>query len=68
MLETASCSRFHNLRQSYATLLIQQGVQLRVVMEILGHSSITITADTYAHVLFETQRVPRHSLFRITTL
>lgn len=49
-------TRFHDLRHSCATLLIQQGVHLRVVMEILGHSSITITADTYAHVLPETQR------------
>ena len=39
-----------------ATLLIQQGVQLRVVMEILGHSSITATAAIYAHVMPETQR------------
>lgn len=49
-------TRFHDLRHSCATLLIQQGVHLRVVMEILGHSSITTTADTYAHVLPETQR------------
>ncbi len=47
-------TRFHDLRHSYATLLIQQGVHLRVAMEILGHRSITITADTYAHVLPET--------------
>lgn len=49
-------TRFHDLRHSCATLLIQQGVQLRVVMEILGHSSITVTADIYAHVMPETQR------------
>jgi integrase len=36
-------TRFHDLRHSCATLLIQQGVHLRVVMEILGHSSM-ITA------------------------
>jgi integrase len=49
-------TRLHDLRHSCATLLIQQGVYLRVVMEILGHSSITTTTDTYAHVFPETQR------------
>ncbi|MEI7643278.1 MAG: tyrosine-type recombinase/integrase [Chloroflexales bacterium] len=48
-------TRFHDLRHSCATLLIQQGGHLRVVMEILGHSSITTTADTSAHVFPETQ-------------
>lgn len=46
----------HDIRRSCATLPIHQRGHLRVVMEILGHSSITITADTYAHVLPETQQ------------
>ncbi|NTV62156.1 MAG: tyrosine-type recombinase/integrase [Oscillochloris sp.] len=49
-------TRFHDLWHSCATLLIQQGVHLRVVMEILGHSSITTTAETYAHAFPERQR------------
>lgn len=48
--------RFHDLRHSCATFLIAQGVHPRVVMEILGHSQIGITMDTYAHVLPESQR------------
>lgn len=48
--------RFHDLRHSCATLLIAQGVHQRVVMEILGHSQISLTMNTYAHVLPETQR------------
>jgi integrase len=36
--------------------LIQQGAHLRVVLEILGHSSITTTADTNALVFPETRR------------
>lgn len=48
--------RFHDLRHSCATLLIAQGVHPRVVMEILGHSQISVTMNTYAHVLPETQR------------
>jgi integrase len=48
--------RFHDLRHSCATLLIAQGVHPRVVMEILGHSQISVTMNTYGHVLPETQR------------
>jgi site-specific recombinase XerD len=44
------------LRHAAATFLLAQGVALRVAMEILGHSTITVTADTYAHVLPELQR------------
>ena len=43
--------RFHDLRHSCASLLLAQGVQPRTVMEILGHSQISITMDTYAHVM-----------------
>ena len=43
--------RFHDLRHSAATLLLEMGVSMKVVQEILGHSSYTITADTYTHVL-----------------
>jgi integrase len=43
--------RFHDLRHTCATLLLVQGVPLRVVMEILGHSQMATTADIYSHVL-----------------
>lgn len=43
--------RFHDLRHDAATFLLAQGVELRVVMEILGHTTIAVTANTYAHVL-----------------
>lgn len=43
--------RFHDLRHSCASLLLAQGVSPRVVMETLGHSRISVTMDTYAHVL-----------------
>ncbi|MFN2486440.1 MAG: tyrosine-type recombinase/integrase, partial [Acidimicrobiia bacterium] len=42
--------RLHDLRHTWATLALQQGVPLKVVSERLGHSSIAITADTYQHV------------------
>lgn len=48
--------RFHDLRHSCASLLLAQGVHPRVVMEILGHSTITLTMNTYSHVLPQAQR------------
>ncbi|WP_029423282.1 site-specific integrase [Alicyclobacillus macrosporangiidus] len=43
--------RFHDLRHTHASLLLQQGVQAKVVSERLGHSTITTTLDTYTHVV-----------------
>jgi integrase len=43
--------RFHDLRHSTATFLLAAGVAERVVMEMLGHSQISLTMNTYAHVL-----------------
>jgi len=48
--------RFYDLRHSCATLLLVQGVPARVVMEILGHSQIGLTMNTYTHVLPELSR------------
>jgi integrase len=48
--------RFHDLRHSCATLLLVQGVAPRVVMEILGHSEIALTMNSYSHVVPELQR------------
>jgi len=43
--------RIHDLRHTTATLLLTRGVHPRVVMETLGHSQISLTLDTYSHVL-----------------
>lgn len=42
--------RFHDLRHACASLLLAQGVSPRTVMDILGHSQITLTLNTYSHV------------------
>lgn len=41
----------HELRHSAASLLIAQGVPLKIVSETLGHASIRITADVYGHLM-----------------
>ena len=42
---------FHSLRHSAATFMLALGVQPKVVAEMLGHSRISVTMDTYSHVL-----------------
>jgi integrase len=44
-------TRFHDLRHTCATLLLTKNVNPKVVSEMLGHSNIAITLDTYSHVL-----------------
>ena len=46
----------HNLRHSCASLLLGQNVHARTIMDILGHSRISVTMDTYAHVMPQTVR------------
>jgi integrase len=43
--------RFHDLRHTCATLLLTRGVHPKIVQDLLGHSTIAITLDTYSHVL-----------------
>ncbi len=43
--------RFHDLRHTHATLMLKEGIHPKIVSERLGHSSISITMDTYSHVL-----------------
>ena len=41
--------RFHDLRHTFATLLLQNGEPIAYVKDQLGHSSIKLTVDTYCH-------------------
>lgn len=43
--------RFHDLRHTSATLLLGKGVHPKIVQNRLGHSQISLTLDTYSHVL-----------------
>lgn len=55
ILEEANIERkglhLHSLRHSFATRGLEQGVELKVMQEFLGHASIKMTADIYTHVL-----------------
>jgi len=42
---------FHGLRHTHATILLANGVPVKVVSERLGHATVQITLDTYAHVM-----------------
>lgn len=48
--------RIHDLRHTTATLLLRAGVNPKVVSERLGHTTVSVTLDTYSHVLPDTQR------------
>ena len=49
--------RFHDLRHTYASLLIEQGENIKYIQSQLGHSSPTVTLNVYAHLLKPTNQV-----------
>jgi integrase len=59
--------RYHDLRHTAATLLLAQGVNARVVMETLGHSQISLTLDTYSHVLPALQKHAADQMHAVLT-
>ena len=54
--------RYHDLRHGTASLLTAQGIHPRTIMEILGHSTIAVTMNTYAHFAPALQREAASSL------
>ena len=52
----------HELRHSAASLMLAQGVKLQVVSEVLGHSSIRMTADVYGHILAPDREAAAHAM------
>ena len=43
--------RFHDLRHTFASLMLQRGAKPKVISEALGHSSVAFTMDTYSHII-----------------
>jgi len=54
--------RFHDLRHTFATLAIQNGVDIKTLSSMLGHCSAGFTLDTYAHVTDKMQREAANKL------
>ena len=48
--------RIHDLRHSYATLMLENNISPKIVCDILGHSSVDVTLDIYSHVLTTMQK------------
>ncbi len=47
---------FHSLRHTFATTWIEQGLNLKSLSEILGHSSVNVTLNYYVHPSLESKR------------
>ncbi|NLE78302.1 MAG: site-specific integrase [Rhodococcus sp.] len=54
--EAVPSLRLHGLRHTHASLLLEAGVPVKVVSERLGHASVSVTMDVYAHVMPGAQR------------
>jgi hypothetical protein len=48
-------TRFHDLRHTFATLMLLAGIHPKIVSEALGHSSVAFTLDVYSHVVPDLQ-------------
>lgn len=57
--------RFHDLRHTNATLLLQQGIDFKVIQTRLGHSDINTTLNIYSHVNVEMQKKATEKLIEI---
>lgn len=58
-------TRVHDLRHTFATLLLERGVHIKVVADLLGHNSVDITLKTYGHI---TPRMEAGALHEINAL
>lgn len=59
--------RLHDLRHTHGSLLIREGVPIKVVSERLGHADIAFTIETYQHVLPGMQVGAARTYQRLTT-
>jgi integrase len=60
-------TRFHDLRHTCASLLFARNVHPKVVQEMLGHATISITLDLYSHMLPDMQRDAAKAMEAILT-
>ncbi|WP_373684409.1 tyrosine-type recombinase/integrase [Micromonospora thermarum] len=57
--------RLHDLRHGAATIALAAGTEMKVVQDMLGHSSISLTSDTYTSVLPELAREAAEAAARL---
>ena len=57
--------RFHDLRHSCASMQLAANVNPKVVQEMLGHSSIAVTMDTYSHSMPSLQEAAAEKMGRL---
>ena len=57
--------RFHDLRHTFATLALQNGVDIKTVSGMLGHYSAGFTLDTYAHVTTAAQKAAARAMGKV---
>lgn len=57
--------RFHDLRHFFATLALQNGVDIKTVSGMLGHFSAGFTLDTYAHVTTSAQKEAANTMGKV---
>jgi integrase len=54
--------RFHDLRHTTASILLENNVHPKIVQELLGHSTVTLTLNTYSHIINPLSRVAADTL------
>ena len=60
--------RFHDLRHSFATVALQNGVDIKTVSGMLGHFSAGFTLDTYAHVTSSVQKEAAQTMGNVLSM
>ena len=66
--EEVSICRFHELRHTFATLALQNGVDIKTVSGMLGHFSAGFTLDTYAHVTTAAQKEAAETMRNVLSM
>jgi integrase len=58
----AGGGRFHDLRHTFASMMLLAGVHPKIVSEALGYASVAFTLDTYSHVIPNPRKAAMRSL------
>lgn len=66
ILEKAGCRniRFHDIRHTFATMALENGIDVKTVADILGHNTVETALDTYTHITNEMQNQSAHTIDR----